>query len=359
MHRLCIAALTLATLAASAPAKSQARLQRVPLPALADHGPERLIATLAVSPSGMIAFTHGFDPQGRLVTLVDSTGRVQTRFARAGDGPGEFRQILRLFVNENTVYVFAAAKLAAFDLQGQHLWTRAVPPTALITAIHGDSADALVSPDPLRSLGLQRLSLRTMSGRTVIPVRGAPLHALSRSRLDSSRTVVPAVARLGQDLLIGDGTAYRVARVSPDGRVLAEFGRTLQMGRLAGDALETEIQRRLSASRRVYRGPDGTPIQLPVNEAQIRREAAQPRPFFSGQTHGLQSDGTRRVYTVIPGSAHTFIDVFESDTFVGRTSVPCGGRRVTASGAGRFLVLLCEAPPSSDVEAELKLFRFP
>lgn len=359
MRRFRIAVLTLVALAAAPSAEAQARLQRVPLPALADHGPERLVAALAVSPTGMIAFTHGFDPQGRLVTLVDSTGKVQARFARSGDGPGEFRQILRLFIGDNTVFVFAAAKLAAFDLQGRHLWTRSVPPTALITAIHGDSADALVSQDPLRSLGLQRLSLRTMTGRTVIPDRGPPLHALSRSRSDSARTAIPAIARLGDDLIIGNGQTYRLARISGDGRLVAEFGRTLQAGRLAGDALDAEIQRRLAAARRTFRGPDGQRVALPVNEAQIRREASQPRPFFSGQTHGLQSDGARRVYAVIPGTEYTFIDVFEGDAFVGRTSVACGGRRVTASGAGRFLALLCEASLSADGEAELKLFRFP
>src|SRR5690606_13980272 len=128
--RLCGVLLLLACAMNARRASAQApAATRVPLPRLADAGPERANAKIAVSPQGFVAFTTGFDAAGRLVTVVDPTGAVIARFVKRGDGPGEFRVPLWLTFADSTLYVWEAARLAAFTHRGKLLWSRAMSPT--------------------------------------------------------------------------------------------------------------------------------------------------------------------------------------------------------------------------------------
>jgi len=65
-------------------------LERVIIPGLDTVGPERTSAIAAFSPAGRLVFTDAFDADGRLFTIVDTTGAVLARFGRKGKGPGEF-----------------------------------------------------------------------------------------------------------------------------------------------------------------------------------------------------------------------------------------------------------------------------
>ena len=72
------------------------QLDRVAKLALDSLGPERADAAFAVSPEGHLAFTRGFDPTGRQITIVDAQGRLLARVGRTGQGPGELsRQRVR------------------------------------------------------------------------------------------------------------------------------------------------------------------------------------------------------------------------------------------------------------------------
>jgi hypothetical protein len=330
----------------------------LPLPALGDNGPERRSAILAVSERGDLAFTTGFDAGDALVTLVDSTGTVLARVGKKGDGPGEFRTPLKLLFRDSTLFVFGDARLSAFTRRGKYLWTRAVPPTDLPAAIHGDSVDVFSSPDLTTTLGIRRLSLSTMRGREIIAPQVEPLHALTRSVQSADRTVIPGYVLTADGFVVGHGGRYELARFDAQGVVRERFGRNLPSRQLTGAALEAEVQRRVAQARRPFVGPDNVKREIPVDMARIRREAAAPSAHFAGRSGGLQSDARGRIIAIIPQGDSVALDVFERQRFVGRATVACAGRPITAAGSGRFFALLCELPATNEREVGVRLFRW-
>jgi len=330
----------------------------LPLPAIGERGPERRSASLAVSARGDLAFTTGFDAGDALVTVVDSTGALLAHVVRKGDGPGEFRTPLKLMFRDSTLFVFGDARLSAFTRRGRHLWTRAMPPTDLPVAIHGDSIDVFSSPDLMATLGITRLSLTTMRGREIIAPRAEPLHALSRSAVSADRTAIPGYVLTSDGFVVGHGGRYDLVRFDARGEARERFGRTLPTRQLTGAALEAEVQRRVAQARRPFVGPDNVKRELPVDVARIRREAAAPSAHFSGRSGGLQGDARGRIIAVVPQGDSVALDVFERQRFAGRATVACAGRPITAAGNGRFLALLCDAPSTSDREVGVRLFRW-
>jgi len=330
----------------------------LPLHALGEHGPERRAAILAVSDRGDLAFTTGFDTDDALVTLVDSTGTLLARVGRKGDGPGEFRNPLRLMFRDSTLFVFGDARLSAFTRRGKHLWTRAMPPTDLPMEIHGDSVDVFSSPDLTATLGITRLSLTTMRGREIIAPRVEPLHALTRSAVSAERTAIPGYVLTADGFVVGHGGRYELVRFDAQGAVRERFGRTLPTRQLTGAALETEVQRRVARARRPFVGPDNVKRELPIDVARIRREAAAPSAHFSGRSGGLQRDARGRIIAIVPQGDSVALDVFERQRFAGRALIACAGRPITAAGSGRFLALLCDSPSTSDREVGVRLFRW-
>jgi hypothetical protein len=330
---------------------------RIPLTQLAAAGPERASALIAVSPRGLVAFTTGFDAEGRLITVIDSTGRVIARVVKLGDGPGEFRAPLRLMFADSTLYVFQAARLAAFTHRGVLLWSRAMPPTDLALAVRGDSMDVFSAPDLTRQLSLRRLALTTMQGRTVLALGSSPIHQLSRSEADTTRTVVPGYAPLGSGFVLGNGARYELYGFNAAGQPTAPFGRRALGQPRTGAQLEAEVARRLAAANRPFRGPDGQLRRLPVDEARIRREAAAPPAWFSGRTGGVQADDQGRIIVISPSGDSTALEFFTNTRPSGRVAVPCAGSPVTAAAAGGFLALLCTPRGDSDAEVELQLWR--
>ncbi|MCC7003746.1 MAG: hypothetical protein IT357_16425 [Gemmatimonadaceae bacterium] len=330
----------------------------LPLRALGDHGPERRTAWLAVSERGDLAFTTGFSADETLVTLVDSTGALLARVGRKGDGPGEFRAPLRLMFRDSTLFVFGDARLSAFTRRGKHLWTRAMPPTDLPMAIHGDSVDAFSSPDLTATLGITRLSLTTMRGREIIAPRVEPLHALTRSAQAPARTVIPGYVRTDDGFIVGNGGRYELVKFDASGVVRERFGRSLPSRKLSGAALEAEVQQRVARARRPFVGPDNVKRELPVDVARIRREAAAPWAHFSGRNGGLQRDARGRIIAIVPQGDSVGLDLFDRSRFIGRAAVACAGHPIMAASSGRFLALLCDLPPTADREVGVRLFRW-
>lgn len=328
---------------------------------LGPNGPEQSNATLAVSRRGHIAFTTGFDSAGRLVTLVDSTGRVLARVGTKGAGPGEFRMIIRLFVNDSTLYVYDGYHLSEFDLDGQHRRTRSVPPDVMLWHLRGDSIDARIIVDLREAMGLRRLSLRTLKGRELLSAASPVLRNLTRSRTDSTRYLPYSYAPKGAGFVLGNGSSHRMVAFDVDGVPLepppAFFGRDLPAQRLSGAALEREVERLLAAARRPFRLPDGTERINPVSRERMEKQAAAAIPYFSWLRGGLQSDQWGRTLAITPRGDSVVVETFDDYASKGRVSVPCSGRDVTAAAEGPFLALLCGASPDSDVEVELRLYR--
>lgn len=180
------AALGLAAGMASAQS-GQLSLVRINMPQLANAGPERASAIVAVSPDGYVAFTQGYDPGDHLITVIDSTGRVVGRFGKTGSGPGEFQVIMLLHIDNTTVYTFGPGRLSAFSFSGKHLWTHQMPPSVGPLGIAGDSMDVvdvagLVSGR--QPMEVRRIATATGTGRVLVASTDPAMRALSRSVVD-------------------------------------------------------------------------------------------------------------------------------------------------------------------------------
>lgn len=335
---------------------------RLALEMLGSNGPELTRTLLAVSRRGHVAFTTGFDPAGRLVTVVDSTGRVLARVGRRGEGPGEFRNIQRLFLDDSTLYVFdGSARLSEFRLDGEHCCTRAIPPTDLPVRLHGDSIDVLVVVDVRPPHTLKRISLATFEGRDLVRADSPELRDLLRSPTDTSRFVLVSYAPKGEGFVLGNGYSHRMVAFDAEGRpqrpLPAFFGRDLPVQRLTGKALKREVERLMAIAKRPFRLPDGTERINSVPKDRLERQAAAAIPYFDWRLGGLQSDAWGRTLAIVPSGDSISIETFDDYESKGRVAVPCGGRSVTASVGGAFMALLCASPPDSDTEVELRLYR--
>lgn len=335
---------------------------RLALEMLGSNGPELARTQLAVSRRGHVAFTTGFDPAERLVTVIDSTGQVLARVGRRGEGPGEFRHILRLFLDDSTLYVFdGSARLSEFRLDGEHRRTRATPQTDLPVRVHGDSIDALEIVDVRPPHTLKRISLATFEGRDLVLAESPVLLDLLRSQSDSSRFVFVSYAPKGEGFVLGNGYSHRMVAFDAEGRPQrprpAFFGRDLPEQRLTGEALEREIERLTAISKRPFRLPDGTERTNHVPKERLERQAAAAIPYFDWRLGGLQSDQWGRTLAIVPTGDSVTVETFEDYESKGLVWVPCAGRSVTASAQGAFLALLCESSPDADVDVELRLYR--
>jgi hypothetical protein len=331
----------------------------MPLPRLGDNGPERAFALLAVSPAGDVAFTTGFTEDERQVTVVDVRGGVKARVIQAGDGPGELRNILRLFLTDEAVFAFSGmARMASFTLDGEHRWTRQLAPTALPMAVRGDSLDvAAGAPDITQGYDIRRIALRTQEGRVLVSSSDTAFRGIARSAADSTRSSVVAFVAQPRGFTLANGTRYRLLAYDDHGRLRHAFGRDLPGKSLVGEELEREVERRLAQAKRPFRGPDGQRLAIRIDEARIRTQAAAARPHFGTLNGGAHADHLGRVFTVMPLGDSTALDFFGDGAFLGRVHVPCAGDAVTSAGNGAFLALLCVPPDGTVAEVGLQLYQ--
>lgn len=84
------------------------------------------IGTIAVHPSGVMAVA---DLQGPVIRLFDGEGRYLGDLGRAGEGPGEYRQLLGLEVHPEGFAIWDAGngRLSVYDPQGDVLRSSPVP----------------------------------------------------------------------------------------------------------------------------------------------------------------------------------------------------------------------------------------
>jgi hypothetical protein len=162
---------------APSPPESFPSVRRVQSFELADRGPEirpGLPALIALSPSGHVAYTAGFDTSGALITVVDTTGGVVARFGRAGPGPGELGQIQKLQMTDSTVVAFAMgpSRVTTYSLDGRILSEYPGPGLVMVVGMIGDSIDvmALDTRDraAIRVAGFRRQAMDGTGGRTII-----------------------------------------------------------------------------------------------------------------------------------------------------------------------------------------------
>jgi hypothetical protein len=100
---------------------------------------------VAIAPNGTVAFTGGYDSTGRLITVVDTTGKVLSRFGKKGQGPGELDFIVKLAMTDSTISAVSARppRVTTFAHDGRVIRTAPAPTREMVLEIHADSIDVM------------------------------------------------------------------------------------------------------------------------------------------------------------------------------------------------------------------------
>lgn len=294
-------------------------------------GPEQLAGLeIAVSRRGDVAFTTGFDTANRLVTLADSGGTIRARFARRGQGPGEFEAFLLAFVDESRVLLASHARLSEFSLDGKHRWTRTIPPNEMVLAVHGDSIDTM---DAVRAASREpsafyRRAVRNGGGRLLASGDSSILDALSRAQSDSTRHVWLAFTSSPSEFIVGNGSTFRLLRVRADGRPIVQFGAERVVRQLSEKEIDDEVRRQVALASRPFRLPDGSTRINPVDVEEIRRRAATPKSHFTARFENVWMDPrTGDVFVIEPLDDSVRVTRFaRTGKATGAVAVACAAR---------------------------------
>lgn len=291
------------------------RLERVSIPLLDSIGPEKADATVAISATGMIAFTGAFDDRDRILTLLDNSGRLVARFGASGSGPGELSVPLQLtFTTRELIAVeLSSRRISRFGLDGSVRGTAAMTTPVFLAAGAGDSIDVYQFPTGSQPiLDFKRISPLTMDGRVLLSGQSPLLRDLSNEGQQQGAAVASIVyAVAGENVVAVNVATYR----------LVGFG--------SGSTVRFDIRGKSNTP------PGETPL-LAIGGAQV--------------------DGRQRLWAIGADqtTGRSFADIYRGSQLLGRLDLPCRGA-VALSGA--WLAILCPTPNSPNRDVALQIYR--
>lgn len=167
-------------------------------------GPSALsrVSSLAVSDDGSMLYVA--QPQEHTIRVFDATtGAALASFGKGGEGPGEFRDLLRLGWRGDSLYAtdFFLQRISLFSSTGEHFATEVVNPPLQMSnprASHPlgvTAAGTVVSGERLSVLALAEGSV-TSSPWSLVGRDGVVLGQVGVRDLREVRTAVPAGGRV-------------------------------------------------------------------------------------------------------------------------------------------------------------------
>jgi hypothetical protein len=314
-----------------------------------ETAPFSTAVAIQAGPRGMVAFWAD-EGDGKVFSVVDSSGGGRTRFGVTGDGPGELRGASIISVDDSLLVVAGPLnRITTFRFDGtvrqqatasQVVWP-AMPATdsqvvALINDRNG-SQPVLVST---RTGAIESLMQRPDSfmqatfGGLVVP-------GVQR---------LPTLGRWAAGYILADGWHYQLALYGWDGVLRTVLGRTLPRITLTAARIDTTMRRAMNRPNYRRRGPGDSLRDRGVI-------AAEPQPYFPHTRHlGLDGDGRIWVFGIVADSG--FADLFSRDRFLGRILLDCPGFESGASVSGSWLAISCGADnQAGDAGAVLKVYR--
>ena len=291
------------------------RLERVSMPLLDSIGPEKADAIVAISPTGMVAFTGAFDERDRILTLLDDAGRLVGRFGAPGSGPGELSVPLQLtFTTRELIAVeLSSRRISRFGLDGSSRGTAAMTSPVFLAAGFGDSIDVYQFPTGSQPvLDFKRISPLTMDGRVLLSGQSPGLRDLSSEGQQQGAAVASIVyAAVGGTVVAVNVATYRLVGFGP------------------GATARFDVRGKSNAP------PGETPL-LAIG--------------------GVQVDGRQRLWAIGADqtTGRSFADVWNGSQLLGRLDLPCRG---TVALSGTWLAILCSTPNASSRDVALQIYR--
>jgi hypothetical protein len=185
---------------------------------------------VAVATNGDVAYVSS-RVVAPVIRVVDSTGRMIEAIGRLGDGPGEFRTPVHLWVRGDTLIATSrpAGIFAAYLMSGRFLreWHSGL--TDVTLDLVGDSVDHF---DPTRPLNGHVVEVRRVApdgggDHRILPGTDSLIAAALRpSRLTTLGFTLPYSSVTGR-IFPGDGFTWRIHVYDEAGRLLYQIHRSL------------------------------------------------------------------------------------------------------------------------------------
>ena len=333
--------------------QSSEQLPAIHLHHTSDHlenSPTSLGTQFAVNRDGIVIANVPTNRQ-MAYAVIDSSGNVVAAAGRVGEGPGEVRGGTIIFAE--STFVIASERLVQFDLRGN--------PTSTTALSFESYPRAYVAPDQLLDItpgsGGIRLGLTSLTSGKFRPLVSSATDTFVANSFGlplrpDGGTRNPTLGLWSGGFLVGDGWTYRLALYDWSGRPVRSLRREIDPPVLSEARLDREVELTVRSLRLAGRRMD------PAATAQLRRTTAtaQQRHFAFFRPTGL--DGKGRIWVLGVEADSGFADVFSSEHFLGRISLPCAGFSHGWSLAGTWLVLAClpDAPDFAG-DAVFKVFR--
>jgi hypothetical protein len=326
---------------------------RVTIAGLDSVAPTRSPATVAVSSNGTLALLGVGDPEHRLVTVIDSTGKVLSRFGKQGKGSNDITapQGLRFVGDTLLVYDVVLNRILATRASGKHVFTRDLPDGVRLLRMGADSVDVELRPWTLAA-SVRRISLETGGGRDLISGTDTTFSTAALWLWKQGKTPGFALGGDADQILVGEGYRYRLLLYSARGELLGTGGRDLPY-RTRTD-LEMQSILRVMSKPPAAGAADGAFLPPPSVRARFAKDTLSHFSFVAG----IQRDGRGR-YLVI-GELHdsTFVDAFDGVRFLGRTMFACRAPGDGISVNGNWMALEClRVGTQDDRDVETQLYR--
>lgn len=284
-------------------------------------GPVRL----AVSRNGTIAV---LDPQSGppFLSLRDSSGRLIARTGNAGEGPGELTGMGQLLSSGDEFLVLddgrgAVVRYSAHDGKSTGEAPLRIPGFAL--AVVGDSLDMFDAEFAFREVppAVMRHAISGAGARTVVSEADSTFRNALGLPLSSRRPVPPPGWYADATTTIwGDGQRYQLVSISGAAHDTIRFSRQVKPN-YRGSLGTRMMHAALEKVPQAMRGPKGQPIQLPNVAARLDTLDREVVPYFGAS--GIGTDAAGRVIVAGTVGDSSFIDVFVSTEFLGRSTLDC------------------------------------
>ena len=313
--------------------------------------PRSTYSAIRVGPHGDVLMAEMPGERG-ILRIVDSTGHLRLSFGRQGEGPGEARGPSPLAITDTSVLAFdlGTLRLSQWDSKGRILGMLStdIPVFPLAQALDGrwvaassSSTMAPVELDPRTLLAHRLLSPNDSFYRQLRPPPGDPHSNLP-----------PVLGVWEQGFIVANGATYRLGLYDWNGQLRHVLSRSLPANTPTLQYVNTQVMQ-----LRTSLGANGN-RRSPAELERIRSRASHtPRDWFSHVSPlGLDQHG--RIWVAGPEGDSAFVDVFNTEQFLGRIHVPCRGFANRWAMQGHWLAMVCAPDDESfDGDAVVKLFR--